>query len=52
MVANGQLARLLAKQESRDQSRATLAGIYRCLTGGFDTRDLKDAKAPLEKPDA
>ena len=41
------LARLLAKQGRRDEARAMLAEIYGCFTEGFDTADLKDAKALL-----
>ena len=43
------LARLLAKQGKRDDARATLAEIYGWFTEGFDTADLKDAKALLEE---
>jgi len=43
------LARLLAKQGKRDEARATLAEIYNWFTEGFDTADLKDAKALLEE---
>jgi len=43
------LARLLAKQGKRDEARATLAEIYGWFTEGFDTADLKDAKALLEE---
>ncbi len=39
------LARLLAKQGRRDEARAMLAEIYNWFTEGFDTADLKDAKA-------
>jgi predicted ATPase len=41
------LARLLAKQERRDEARMMLAEIYGWFTEGFDTADLKDAKALL-----
>ena len=41
------LARLLAKQGKRDEARAMLAEIYGWFTEGFDTADLKDAKALL-----
>ena len=41
------LARLLAKQGHRDEARAMLAEIYGWFTEGFDTADLKDAKALL-----
>jgi predicted ATPase len=43
------LARLFAKQGRRDEARATLDEIYNWFTEGFDTADLKDAKALLEK---
>jgi class 3 adenylate cyclase len=41
------LARLLAKQGHRDQAHAILAEIYNWFAEGFDTADLKDAKALL-----
>jgi predicted ATPase len=41
------LARLLAKQGRRDEARAMIAEIYGWFTEGFDTADLKDAKALL-----
>jgi hypothetical protein len=47
--ATTSLARLLAKQGRRDGARATLADIYNWFTEGFDTRDLKDAKALLDE---
>jgi predicted ATPase len=43
------LARLLAKQSRRDEARARLAQIYGWFTEGFDTADLKDAKALLDE---
>jgi adenylate cyclase len=43
------LARLLAKQGRRAEGRAMLAEIYGWFTEGFDTADLKDAKALLEE---
>jgi class 3 adenylate cyclase/ribosomal protein L40E len=43
------LARLLAAQGKRDEARAMLANIYNWFTEGFDTADLKDAKALLEE---
>ena len=43
------LARLLAKQGHRDEARAMLADIYGWFTEGFDTADLKDAKALLDE---
>jgi predicted ATPase len=39
------LARLLAKQGRRDEARKMLAEIYNWFTEGFNTADLKDAKA-------
>jgi len=41
--------RLLATQGRRDEARAMLAEIYGWFTEGFDTADLKDAKALLEE---
>ncbi|HKN01782.1 MAG TPA: adenylate/guanylate cyclase domain-containing protein [Candidatus Binataceae bacterium] len=46
--ATTSLAGLLAKQGKRDEARAMLAEIYNWFTEGFDTADLKDAKALLE----
>jgi class 3 adenylate cyclase/tetratricopeptide (TPR) repeat protein len=43
------LARLLASQGRRDEACAMLAAIYNWFTEGFDTADLKDAKALLEE---
>jgi tetratricopeptide (TPR) repeat protein len=43
------LARLLASQGRADQARAMLAEIYNWFTEGFDTPDLKEAKALLEE---
>ena len=43
------LARLLDKQGKRDEARAMLAEIYNWFTEGFDTADLKDAKALLDE---
>ena len=47
--ATTSLARLLAKQNRHDEARAMLAEIYNWFTEGFDTTDLKDAKALLEE---
>ena len=47
--ATTSLARLLAKQGKRDQARAMLAEIFGWFTEGFDTPDLKDAKALLDE---
>ena len=43
------LARLLDRTGRRDEARAMLADIYNWFTEGFDTADLKDAKALLEQ---
>jgi DNA-binding winged helix-turn-helix (wHTH) protein len=43
------LAQLLASQGKRKEARATLAEIYNWFTEGFDTADLKDAKALLDE---
>jgi predicted ATPase len=43
------LARLLDMQDRRHQARSMLAEIYGWFTEGFDTADLKDAKALLEE---
>ena len=47
--ATSSLARLLAKQGRRDEAHRMLAGIYSWFTQGFDTADLKDAKALLDE---
>jgi tetratricopeptide (TPR) repeat protein len=47
--ATTSLARLLAKQDRRDEARAMLAEIYGWFTEGFDTADLKEAKALLDE---
>ena len=41
------LARLLDIHGHRDEGRAMLAEIYNWFTEGFDTADLKEAKALL-----
>jgi predicted ATPase len=43
------LARLLARTDRRDEARAMLSDIYGWFTEGFDTADLKDAKALLDE---
>jgi len=43
------LARLLRDNNRRDEARAMLAEIYHWFTEGFDTADLKDAKALLDE---
>jgi predicted ATPase len=47
--ATTSLARLLATQGHRDEARTMLAEIYGWFTEGFDTADLKDAKALLDE---
>jgi class 3 adenylate cyclase/tetratricopeptide (TPR) repeat protein len=43
------LARLLNDQGRREEARTILAEVYNWFTEGFDTADLKDAKALLEE---
>ena len=43
------LGRILAKHGRRDEARSTLLEIYGWFTEGFDTSDLKDAKALLDE---
>ena len=43
------LARLWRDQGKVQQARELLAPVYGRFTEGFDTRDLKDAKALLEQ---
>jgi class 3 adenylate cyclase/tetratricopeptide (TPR) repeat protein len=47
--ATTSLARLLRDTGRRDEARAMLADIYNWFTEGFDTADLKDAKALLDE---
>ena len=47
--ASMSLARLLAKQGRREEAGSMLAEIYGWFTEGFDTADLKDAKALLDE---
>jgi len=47
--ATTSLARLLDRQGKRHEARAMLADIYNWFTEGFDTADLKDAKALLDQ---
>jgi class 3 adenylate cyclase/tetratricopeptide (TPR) repeat protein len=49
-ATNG-LARLLRHTNRRDEARAMLAEIYNWFTEGFDTADLRDAKALLDELD-
>jgi predicted ATPase len=50
--ATTSLARMLAKQGRRVEARTMLAEIYGWFTEGFDTADLKDAKALLDQLNA
>ena len=43
------MARLWSDQGKENQARDLLAPIYGWFTQGFDTRDLKEAKALLEQ---
>ena len=43
------LARLWGEQGRRDEARELLAPVYDWFTEGFDTADLKDAKALLDQ---
>jgi predicted ATPase len=42
------MARLLRDRGKRDEARDLLAPVYGWFTEGFDTRDLKEAKALLK----
>jgi hypothetical protein len=50
--ATTSLARLLDEQGKRDEARIVLAEIYGWFSEGFDTADLKDAKALLDQLNA
>jgi predicted ATPase len=43
------LARLWRDQDKAQQARELLAPVYGWFTDGFDTRDLKEAKALLDE---
>jgi len=43
------LARLLERRGNRDEACTMLADIYNWFTEGFDSADLKDAKALLDE---
>ena len=43
------MARLLRDQGKRDEARDLLAPAYGWFTEGFDTLDLKEAKALLDE---
>jgi predicted ATPase len=47
--ATTSLARLLRETDRPEEARAMLAEIYNWFTEGFDTGDLKDAKALLDE---
>ncbi len=47
--ATTSLARLLDHQGKREKARAMLAEIYNWFTEGFDTADLREAKALLDE---
>ena len=46
------MARLWRDQDRRDEARELLAPVYGWFTEGFDTRDLKEAKALLDELNA
>jgi predicted ATPase len=46
--AAASLARVLARQGRREEARDLLAPVYGWFTEGFDTADLKEAKALLD----
>jgi len=50
--ATTSLARLLASLGRRDEARAMLNNIYNWFTEGFDTADLREAKALLDELEA
>ena len=52
LQATMSLARLLDRTGRREEARAMLAEIYGWFTEGFDTADLKDAKALLDQLNA
>jgi predicted ATPase len=43
------MARLWRNQGKQNEARKLLAPVYGWFTEGFDTRDLKEAKAPLDE---
>jgi len=46
------MPRLWREQGRRDEARELLASVYNWFTEGFDTLDLKEAKALLDEPHA
>jgi predicted ATPase len=49
MHRNAQQARLWRDQGKRQQARDLLAPVYGRFTEGFDTADLKEAKALVDE---
>ena len=49
LLAAMSMARLWRDQGKRDEARELLAPVYGWFTEGFDTLDLKEAKALLDK---
>jgi len=49
LLAAMSMARLWRDQDKRDEARDLLAPVYGWFTEGFDTLDLKEAKALLEE---
>jgi predicted ATPase len=47
--ATTSLARLMRDTNRRDEARNMLGEVYNWFTEGFDTADLKDAKALLDE---
>jgi predicted ATPase len=43
------LARLWQQQGKREEARQVLGDVYHWFTEGFDTADLKEAKALLDE---
>ena len=43
------MAQLWRDQGKREEARGILAFVYSWFTEGFDTLDLKEAKAPLDE---
>jgi predicted ATPase len=43
------LSRLWQQQSKKDEARQMLAELYDWFTEGFDTNDLREAKALLEE---
>jgi predicted ATPase len=43
------LARLYQSRKQKEKAREVLAPVYGSFTEGFDTKDLQEAKAMLER---